>query len=366
MSCSRRGFVEWASGAALVAPLRTGVQQPEQRDLFALEQLAGGVWFAFAWPATMVNCNAAIFEQQDGLVLVDTHSKPSAAEALLAQISRDVSPKPIRYVVYTHFHFDHVQGTPAVRKKWPGVTVVASEATRRLLDENAAQWLRMTLTSSENTIKSAGEQEAAAKTPEEAARWRRRREDSEGYIAEMKGNLPVAPDLSFERELILHDKLQTLHLKFFGRGHTGGDTVVWSPSRKVVATGDLAHAGMAYAGDCYPREWGKTLQALAELDFDRLAGGHGPAATKQCVLDRRAYIDELTAAVARAKQEGTPLEQLQASLTPSRLSSMSSGMGERIAAILRAQPGAPSDPAAAIAATVKSNLAHVWQRLDVK
>ena len=78
-------------------------------DLFRVEPVADGVHVAIAAHAYKVNCNTAIVETDDGVLIVDSHSKPSAARAVVARV-RELTAKPVRYVVNTHFHWDHWQG----------------------------------------------------------------------------------------------------------------------------------------------------------------------------------------------------------------------------------------------------------------
>src|SRR4051812_2751099 len=99
-------------------------------DLFDIKPIADGVYAAIAKPAYRVNCNAAIIFLGDSVLVVDTHSKPSAARALIEQIKK-LTPKPVKYVVNTHFHYDHYQGNQAYPSSWPaGVEIISSEATR--------------------------------------------------------------------------------------------------------------------------------------------------------------------------------------------------------------------------------------------
>src|SRR5579864_5144225 len=99
-------------------------------DLFDIKPVADGVYAAIAKPAYKVNCNAVIILLDDVVLVVDTHSKPSAARALIEQIKK-LTPKPVKFVVNTHFHWDHYQGNEAYPSSWPaGVEIISSEATR--------------------------------------------------------------------------------------------------------------------------------------------------------------------------------------------------------------------------------------------
>ena len=85
---------------------------------FELKKVADGVHVAVAAPAYKVNSNTAIIESDDGVIIVDTHSKPSAARVIVERL-RDLTPKPVRYVVNTHFHWDHWHGTRCTRRPIP-------------------------------------------------------------------------------------------------------------------------------------------------------------------------------------------------------------------------------------------------------
>ena len=104
-------------------------------DLFDIKPIADGVYAAIAKPAYKVNCNAAIILFDDSVLVVDTHSKPSAARALIEQIKK-LTDKPVKYVVNTHFHWDHYQGNQAYPSSWPaGVEIISSEATRLNIEQ---------------------------------------------------------------------------------------------------------------------------------------------------------------------------------------------------------------------------------------
>src|SRR5688572_28782431 len=103
------------------------------QELFDLQKVADGVYAALAKPRTPINSNGAVIVLDDGVLVVDTHSRPSAARGLMAQI-KTVTDKPVKYAVNSHFHWDHAQGNHAYPVAFPTqVTIVASEATRENL-----------------------------------------------------------------------------------------------------------------------------------------------------------------------------------------------------------------------------------------
>src|SRR5215470_3588960 len=120
----------WTVVALLLACGRISAE-----EIFEIKPMADGVYAAIAKPAYKVNCNAAIIFLGDSVLVVDTHSKPSAARALIEQIKK-LTDKPVRCVVNTHFHWDHYQGNQAYPSSWPaGVEIISSEATRANIEQ---------------------------------------------------------------------------------------------------------------------------------------------------------------------------------------------------------------------------------------
>ena len=79
-------------------------------ELFEIKPVADGVYAAIAKPTYRVNSNTVIILLGDGVLVVDANSTPSAARSLIEQIKK-LTPKPVKYVVNTHFHWDHPRAT---------------------------------------------------------------------------------------------------------------------------------------------------------------------------------------------------------------------------------------------------------------
>src|SRR5215475_15463858 len=103
--------------------------QTKTKDLFELKKVADGVYAAVAAPAYKVNSNAAVIVTNDGVVVVDSHSKPSAARAVYQQIQA-VTKTPVKKIVNTHFHWDHWQGNEVYTSASSGVEIIATDKTK--------------------------------------------------------------------------------------------------------------------------------------------------------------------------------------------------------------------------------------------
>jgi glyoxylase-like metal-dependent hydrolase (beta-lactamase superfamily II) len=102
-------------------------------------------------------------------------------------------------------------------------------------------------------------------------------------------------------------EIQIIHM---GRGHTGGDVVVFLPEEKIVFTGDLMVPFIPYMGDAHVDEWPATLEKLKELDFDTLLPGHGPIVQGKERIDfLQAYLSDLWTNTAALKASGLSAEQ---------------------------------------------------------
>jgi len=376
-SPSRRGFLAQTLGASWLgaslmekAVLRAAQVRAESRSspqptLFDIEKLADGIYAALARPQPQVNCNAVIFENADDILIVDAHSKSSAVAALAAQIRKEITSKPIRYVVNTHFHWDHTQGNPTYRKIAPHADIVSSTTTRNLIAELGATRCKAAVEQASASLDHYRQKLASAKTPEQKQYYQLMISGSTAFIAEMKDYVPELPNITFDNALVLHDKAHELHLAFRGRGHTAGDIVLFCPQKKVIATGDLLHGWLPTLGDGYPREWPRTLTALNDYPFERAAGGHGGVQGRQVIGQMGGYIEELTEAVDAGKRRGQTLQDLQAAVTPATLKSLGGGYGEAIQGQMkRFSIGTMiTPPAQALADGIKANVADVFRLL---
>jgi len=353
---------------AVLRAAQARAQAPTARDdLFDIAKVAGGVYAAIARPVPVINCNAAIFENANDLLIVDTHSKPSAAAALVAQL-RGITSKPVRYVVSTHFHFDHVWGSPEYRMIAPESDLISSTVTRGLIAESSGERFKQMLEAFRKSADEAERQAAAARTPREREHYRRTAADTRAFLAEMQNYAFELPNVTFDRNLVIHDKAHELHLAFRGRGHTSGDIVVFCPEKRVMASGDLLHGFMPNIADGYPREWPRTLRALAEFPFEYVVGGHGDVQhTRERLTQEAAFIEELAEAVAQGKQQGRSVEQLQAAITPAALKSLAGGgWGQYIAeqTVQFDWDAAFSTPAEALAGGLRGAIEATFKALE--
>lgn len=336
--------------------------------LFDIEKVADGVYGAIARGRAIINSNAVIFENSNSVLIVDAHAAPSAVYALAAQIRREVTLKPVQYVVATHVHGDHTQGLSGYRKIAPDARIVSSAKTFDLLSTTGPSRLKSAAEGAQRSLDNCLQQLSGAKTAEEKAYWQEMISQVRAFIEETK-NISMEPaDITFDDHLVIHDKAHELRLAFRGRGHTAGDIVVFCPEKKVIASGDLLHSFFPVIGDGYPSDWPTTLRSIGELPFAKVIGGHGGVQQTPDRLNQlRAYLEELIEVVSRAKKEGMPLDRLQNTVTPASLKTLeSAGYGEFLAGQVKKYDFRVhlNPPAEVVARNVRDNVTAVFRNLE--
>jgi glyoxylase-like metal-dependent hydrolase (beta-lactamase superfamily II) len=273
--------------------------------------LADGVYAAIA-PAgvtPLVSGNSLVVVGDDGVLVVDTTQYPSTARWLVDHIEQ-VTDKPVKYVVTTHWHPDHWAGNGELLRVWPDAVLIATPNTRAFALTKAQPFMsaaRVTTTiDAVDKVLASGKSSRGPLTPFERAYATMGVAQLRGYAQELTGATLAPPALTFDRDLTIHLGAREVDVRFLGRGNTGGDAVVYVPDAKVVATGDLVVAPYPYAIGSFIGEWIDTLGALEKIDAAVIVPGHGPLMHDHAYIDTevallRALQTQVGAAVAAKK-----------------------------------------------------------------
>jgi cyclase len=298
--------------------------------LFDIESVADGIYLAHARPQAMINSNSAIFVGSKDVVVVDAHSKPSAAASLIQQIKREVTGKPVRYVINTHFHWDHTQGNHAFRVAEEKIDFIATTATKQLMADQAVSRVKASLEQVTVQVEQLRTRAAASKSDAEKNFCAEQIRQLEAYRAELQNYTPELPTITFDQSYVIQDKAHDLHISFHGHAHTAGDLAVFCPQKRAVATGDVIHGFLPYIADGFPKAWPGTIDAIGHDQFDHILPGHTSVQSGRLVMmNLRNYIEELTGKVEEGKKVGRPVAELQKTITVASLKSLqSNGYGE--------------------------------------
>jgi glyoxylase-like metal-dependent hydrolase (beta-lactamase superfamily II) len=278
---------------------------------FDFQTVADGVHAAVAAPAYKVNSNTAVIENDDGVIIVDTHSKPSAARVIIERL-RAITAKPVRYVINTHFHWDHWHGNEAYPAAYPHAEIVTNQITREAMRGKGLKRIQDHVRQVPAEIARLRAELAAASAPDQRAKLQADLRLAEAYLAEVTALRPALPTMAFEQTMKIYRREREIHLLHLGRAHTEGDVFVHLPREKVVITGDALIGWTPFMGDGYPEDWVATIDRLAQLDFTHMIMGHGAVAGRDWLRAFRAYLHDLVEAVRQEVAAGATLEQARA------------------------------------------------------
>ena len=223
----------------------------------------------------------------------------------------------------SHYHYDHASGNQVFGKD---VEIIGHEFTRKKLLGDVLHEATYLNNGSPATQQRVAEALAAqiqkaasgpAKTALEAQHTMLKR-----HIRELSEIKPTPPTTTLTTKLTLYRGSREIQILHLGRGHTGGDVVVFLPAEKIVFTGDLFYAGAPYLGDAYPEEFVQTLEKLKGLPFDVAVPGHGPLVRARAQIDfNQQYLRQYWAQVKRLHDAKLPAEDAKAKLDFSKYES---------------------------------------------
>ena len=225
--------------------------------------------------------NSGIIVGDDGCIVVDAQATPAMAKDVIARVAQ-VTDKPIRYVVLSHYHAVRVLGASA----YGAQGIVASDETYRLIQERGQQdW------------------------DSEYGRFPRLFRDAE--------SIPglTWPTLTFDTAMTVFLGKRRVDIMAIGAGHTSGDIVAFVPDAQVMFSGDLVEYHSAcYCGDAHLREWPQTLDTIREFDPRALVPGRGDAlvgqaTVREAIAMTRDFVQTLYGAAEMSVAKGRSLQE---------------------------------------------------------
>jgi glyoxylase-like metal-dependent hydrolase (beta-lactamase superfamily II) len=259
------------------APKKFASHADVEEKKVTFEQLSEHAW---AYTAEG-DPNTGIVIGDDAVLVADTQATPAMAADVVRRI-REVTDKPIKYVVLTHYHAVRVLGASGYQPEH----ILASQDTYDLIVER-------------------GEADKAS----EIGRFPRLFRDVETVPPGL-----TWPTMTFTGKMTLWLGKLEVQLLQLGRGHTKGDTVVWLPGERTLLSGDLVEFDATpYAGDAYFSDWPQTLRNIARLEPLALLPGRGPALRGSAQVQQglevtRAFVSDVYAQVKAGADAGKDLK----------------------------------------------------------
>jgi len=184
--------------------------------------------------------NVAVYITNEGVIVVDDKFEYDFND-IMAKI-KSVTAQPVKYVLNTHHHGDH---TGSNEHFLPTAEIISTANARKNM---------------------------------------------------IDGKQPGAPRVVFTDETDVFLGGKQVQMRYFGRGHTNGDAMVYFPALRLLHTGDLVAGNsplIDYGGGGSLKEWAATLDAAMKLDFDTMIPGHGPVGKKADMLTYRNNVEKL-------------------------------------------------------------------------
>ena len=288
-----------------------------RETLLAYKQVkvADGI-YAFISPESrvpLVSGNQIAIIGDDAVLIVDSGHFPSLTKRVIADI-RKVTDKPVKYLVNTHWHADHVSGNGEYKAAWPGTTFISTPETRERLANPLPQYDDLKqmdgfLPGLKQMLASGKDDRGNPLAPADREFFQLMYDAGTAAYPEFQQAKKLPADAAFKDSLDISLGKREVQVRFLGRGNTRGDAVVYVPDAKVLITGDLLVSPIPYAHGSFPAEWAQTMKKLSQFDATTIVPGHGEVQTDRNYLETvTALLESVTSQVKQAATAGISLE----------------------------------------------------------
>ena len=261
--------------------------------------------------------NVAFLITDEGVLVVDSGTRPSHGDAILEEIAK-LTDKPVKYLIFTHYHMDHVIGA----QQFPEETIVIAHKNlsynqktfnganlEKMIDETYPKRISEAEAKLES-LGGAGEEELAAAA--EAL------EKAKTGLAETKEIVLVFPDKTYDDAMTISLGGHEIMLIFPGASHTSGNTLVHFVDLKAVHMGDMLfykrHPYIDWKAGSNTENWIASLERVSTWDVDVVIPGHGELTDKSGLEWKIGYLSDLRAEVGKAVKDGKTLEETKESV----------------------------------------------------
>jgi cyclase len=263
----------------LVALLSVGAPSYGDTNARLVTQLADGVYeIQHKNVPGGASGNTTVIIGDREVLVVDSAYFPSVAREDIEQI-RKWTDKPVGFLLITHFHNDHNNGSSTYMAAFPTLNIIAQEETKKDMDLIQPGNLERTpreYAEAAAAYKQGKDTDGRALTEDEKKQVQQELPILEQTVTEFKNIVYESPTLTFTHKIDIDLGNREVQLLHFKRGNTPGDAMAYLPKEKILVAGDLLVYPLPYVGDGYPSEWVETLHKMGQLDVATIVPGHGP------------------------------------------------------------------------------------------
>jgi glyoxylase-like metal-dependent hydrolase (beta-lactamase superfamily II) len=287
---------------------------------FETVKVADGIYAFIEAPGkAIVSGNSTVVIGEEAVLVVDTGHHPELSRRMTEEIRR-LTPKPVKYVVTTHWHNDHVGGNAVFAEAFPEARFVAHSFTAEILDTQVRPYYgEACVRLGVNQAKPYREMLAKGTGPDgkpipddRRARIEAALQQADVAAQECRAFRYRSPDFTFSDRVTVRLGKRDVELMFLGRANTAGDAVVYVPDAKVVATGDILVHPFPFATQSYIGEWASVLRKIEKMDTVAIVPGHGPVMRdRKYLVDIAELMESIMAQARSAYRPGMSVEELR-------------------------------------------------------
>ena len=226
-------------------------------------------------PGSQPDGNSVLIDAPEGLIVIDTGRHGAHTQAILDAAS--TSKRPIRAVINTHWHLDHISGNAALRAAYPEVKVFATGALEGALRGFLA-----------NYRKQLQEMIPTAPDAKQKSAW-------EAEVKRIDSGPKLLPDVVIQRAGRRTFAGHDLYIGTTKNAVTAADLWVFDETSGVIAAGDLVTLPAPFLDTACPANWAASLDEIAKHDFAMVVPGHGSPMTRRQFLTYRDAFKALLA-----------------------------------------------------------------------
>ncbi len=292
-------------------------------------QIADGIYLFLSqkYGDVGLDGNSIAILSSDGVIVFDSNGTPAVAAAVLAEI-RKMTDQPVKYLINSHWHWDHWYGAEVYKQAFPDIRIVTHQKTREMMMGPAIEFNRQFIEKDlpgyvQSIEKRVATMEAANPPSPDLPKLKKLLEADSFFLKQKAGVHHTVANLTFESELNIYLGERHVQVLHYDRAVTPGDSFLYLPKEKILITGDLLVNPVSFALGCYPTGWLQTLEKMNVIDADTIVPGHGePLHDKELLRANIEVMREMLRQGKESKQKGLSPDQA----IPAILSSLESQM----------------------------------------
>jgi cyclase len=253
--------------------------------------------------------NSVAMIGDDCVLIFDSNGLPKTAETILSQVHA-ITSKPVRYVVNSHWHWDHWAGNQVYLAAFPDLQIIAQEKTLEQMLAVEPRWNAEGLqTQLPAYLEDLRKKLSTLKSNEKKKDQEELVDAVNNFLQQKRSLKKTYPNVTYSEAMTVNPGNERVNLAH-ARAITIGDTYAYLPQEKVLITGDALLSPYPYSiGGTYPQDWLKTLKQFATLQPSIIIPGHGKPQTMEFLQQNIKLFEDILQQVKDAKAKNLSMDQ---------------------------------------------------------